>query len=138
MAEYVSNYVLLSEFECSHCRKLPPGLDLSHPFYSELFDSFSILRAEWGKPINITSGYRCPEHNFDVGGSLLSAHLWGALDCDLLPSEVVNFADMVNDLTPDLRMGVYTVAGSFVHIDTGYIISPRVSASHRRGKRWTG
>ena len=30
-----------------------------------------------GRPVRITSGYRCPEHNARVGGSTSSQHLYG-------------------------------------------------------------
>lgn len=35
------------------------------------------LREAWGKPIRVTSGYRCAELNRAVGGSLKSQHLTG-------------------------------------------------------------
>lgn len=35
------------------------------------------LREAWGKPITVTSGYRCPELNRAVGGSATSDHLKG-------------------------------------------------------------
>ena len=35
------------------------------------------LRNAWGKPITITSGYRCPALNKAVGGAYNSAHLEG-------------------------------------------------------------
>ena len=35
------------------------------------------LRGAWGKPITVTSGYRCPELNRAVGGSMTSDHLKG-------------------------------------------------------------
>ena len=42
------------------------------------------LREAWGGPLVVTSGYRCPELNRDVGGSATSAHTagWAA---DLVP-----------------------------------------------------
>lgn len=42
------------------------------------------LREAWGKPIHISSGYRCPKLNKRVGGSATSAHLKG-LAADLVP-----------------------------------------------------
>lgn len=57
------------------------------------------LREAWGGPLNVTSGYRCPELNRAVGGSATSAHTagWAA---DLVPDPddprgvqgLVNFA----------------------------------------------
>lgn len=35
------------------------------------------LRHEWGYPIRVTSGYRCPELNAAVGGSKTSQHMKG-------------------------------------------------------------
>lgn len=35
------------------------------------------LRAAWGRPIHVTSGYRCPLLNMAVGGSVTSAHKLG-------------------------------------------------------------
>ncbi len=35
------------------------------------------LRAHYGKPITVNSGYRCPELNKAVGGSATSDHLQG-------------------------------------------------------------
>ena len=35
------------------------------------------LREAWGKPITVTSGYRCPELNKAVGGAKTSHHLSG-------------------------------------------------------------
>lgn len=35
------------------------------------------LREAWGKPITVTSGYRCPELNRRVGGSRTSHHMRG-------------------------------------------------------------
>lgn len=35
------------------------------------------LREAWGRPLTVTSGYRCPELNKAVGGSKTSHHLRG-------------------------------------------------------------
>ena len=40
-------------------------------------DCLEAIRLEWGKPIVITSGYRCPELNKAVNGSKMSHHLVG-------------------------------------------------------------
>lgn len=40
------------------------------------------LREEFGAPLHINSGYRCPKHNAEVGGVSSSQHLQGKA-CDL-------------------------------------------------------
>lgn len=34
-------------------------------------------RFVYGRPILVTSGYRCPEHNTAIGGSRTSSHMFG-------------------------------------------------------------
>lgn len=52
------------------------------------------LREQLGKPIKVTSAYRCEKHNADVGGSTRSQHLQGtATDIqvkDISPSKIVS------------------------------------------------
>ena len=43
----------------------------------ELIAALEELRAKVGKPIHITSGFRCPFHNADVGGARNSQHILG-------------------------------------------------------------
>ena len=35
------------------------------------------IREDWGSPISVSSGYRCPELNAKVGGAKTSGHLYG-------------------------------------------------------------
>ncbi len=61
------------EFLCKHCGKVI--ID------SRLIELAERLRGYLGKPLIITSGYRCPEHNRRVGGVPDSPHIKGlALD----------------------------------------------------------
>ena len=47
----------------------------------ELIEFVDGVRAAWGGPLIVTSGYRCPQLNEKVGGAKTSAHLTGyALD----------------------------------------------------------
>ena len=140
MTEYLSEFLLFDEFKCGHCGLLPPDLfvhDIKRP-YSELFHIFDSVRATWGKPIPVTSGYRCPYHNKNIGGSQLSIHMWGlALDMDL-PStqEVEELYHLIDMDFNHLRIGKYTESGSFIHIDNGYEVTPRASHSWIPGTRW--
>ena len=133
----ISRYLLRSEYECACCGELPPDFDI-YP-YEEFFDVFDDIREEWGKPIKINSGYRCPVHNASLSGSSpISAHLFGlALDCDCADNmEVEQLFTLIDDMYPELRIKKYTGGSTFVHIDQAFKIYPRASESWREGARW--
>ena len=79
-----------------YIKKYPKGLDkkLSENFHLREFDCkcdqctetivdmvhvarLEQLRRELNKPIKITSGYRCKDHNYNVGGAKGSQHVLG-------------------------------------------------------------
>lgn len=78
------------------------------------------IREHFGKPITITSGYRCPTHNRNVGGATGSRHGKGdAADIvvsGVTPREVAQYAESIGIL----GIGLYETSndGHFVHIDT--------------------
>ena len=133
----LSKYISREEYACKHCNALPPDFDF-YP-YEEFFDVFDSIREEWGKPIKINSGYRCPVHNASLSGSSpISAHLFGlALDCECDDNmEVEQLFTLIDDMYPELRIRKYTGGSTFVHIDQAFKIYPRASESWREGARW--
>jgi hypothetical protein len=77
------------------------------------------IRDHFGKPITITSAYRCATHNKNVGGVSNSRHAKGqAADISVkgvTPAEVAKFAESIGIL----GIGLYEAKdGNFVHIDT--------------------
>lgn len=141
----IAPYITLAEYQCPCCMKLPPMIEeLADPndmpvIYSGFFDDFSVIRGAWGKPLRISSGYRCPKYNQSIGGSLMSVHTFGlALDCDVNINEVEKLDAIIEEVASHLRRGKYTNSGSFVHIDCGYDIYPRGSTSWIQGYRWYG
>lgn len=82
------------------------------------FDTVSSLdhaREDAGIPFVITSAYRCPEHNAEVGGVSSSAHVWGyAIDiaCEGSRSRHKIVTALLNNGFN--RMGI---AGDFIHAD---------------------
>lgn len=98
-----------AEFRC-HCRCMGDTVDY------ELMDALEALRLTLGKPINISSGFRCAEHNKKVNGAKNSYHLLGkAADiivADVSPEDVARAA---NGLWPHkYGIGVYK---GHTHID---------------------
>lgn len=49
------------------------------------------LREAWGKPLTVTSGYRCPALNKAVGGSRTSQHITGQA-ADIITGNIVDNA----------------------------------------------
>ena len=136
----IAPYITRAEYECSCCHALPPDLDTKRWLYDIFFAKFKEIREEWGKPIQISSGYRCKKKNVAEGGKDISVHLFGlALDLNLpTVGDVFELDDLIETLHPDLRRGMYTTAYTFIHVDMGYTIVPRAMPEWVMGARWTG
>ena len=86
----------------------------------QLVEYLQKIRDRFGKPIIISSGYRCERHNRSVGGATASKHKAG-MAADIMiagvaPSEVAKYAESIGVK----GIGLYETAkdGYFVHIDT--------------------
>lgn len=86
----------------------------------QLVDYLQKIREHFGKPITITSGYRCETHNRRVGGATGSRHSKGDA-ADIVVSgvssrEVAKYAESIGVK----GIGLYETAadGYFTHIDT--------------------
>lgn len=67
------------------------------------------LREAWGKPITVTSGYRCPQLNKAVGGVATSMHLQGRAADISTGNEVDN--RRLYQLILDLRLPYFELLG---------------------------
>jgi len=80
------------------------------------------LREAYGKPIYVTSGYRCPKHNAAVGGVKNSQHMAGeAADIHTgSPDENLKLAKLVVELGNYDQLILYGPAGTmkprFLHV----------------------
>ncbi len=97
------------EFECDCCGEAP----MSKVFLERL----QILRDMYGSPLSINSGYRCPAHNKNVGGSSKSRHMQG----DAVDISIVNMSGAQKhkllSLITQLEFGGIGIAKGFIHID---------------------
>lgn len=100
----------LAEFKCKCSRCDTVLVDTA------LTDILQQIRDHFGVSVNINSGYRCPEHNAEVGGASGSHHMQGmAADIvveGIAPKEVALYAESIGVK----RIGLYD---SFVHIGSG-------------------
>lgn len=98
------------EFECrckyEHCR--------SSYISPKLIDAYEKLRLKIGRPLTITSGHRCSEHNFKVGGATMSQHLRGyAVDI----STVNLNQNIVEKLAIESGFTFVKRYANFIHLD---------------------
>ena len=99
-----------AEFSCSHCG--------ANEINESLLDKLQLLRNKYGKPMKITSGYRCPKHPIEAKKASPGAHSTG-LACDIGVSG--SEAHQVLSLAMELEftgIGVQQKgAGRFIHVD---------------------
>ena len=66
-------YFKMKEFECRCWCGMPEEAKVNiEAMVSNVLDP---VRAKFGKPIKVNSGYRCKKHNAEVGGSPRSQHM---------------------------------------------------------------
>lgn len=108
----------LSEFACPCCgvRRMTATIQRN---LRRLAEGLQLLRDVLGKPVRITSGYRCPSRNRVVGGVPNSQHVLGlAADVvvdGLTPTEVAQAAAKIAVFRIG-GIGVYHSDG-FTHLD---------------------
>lgn len=99
----------VKEFACS---------DGSDPIFidSELVTILQKIRTHFGRAVTITSAYRTPTHNKNVGGEVFSQHIYGrAADIKvsgISPKKVATYAETL--LVGRGGIGIYD---TFTHID---------------------
>lgn len=119
----IGKYFDEHEFAC-HCDR--HGVDaeghpiLDHIIDKRLVDVLDRIRERLGVPITVNSGYRCPEHNAEVGGVSDSQHVLGtAADITYDGIDVDYLAEIAEECGAD-GIGKYYYQ-DFVHIDVrGY------------------
>lgn len=111
----LSENFLASEFLCHGS-----GCCSSGKIDDKLVEILQKIRDHFGKPVTITSGYRCPTWNTKIGGVKGSYHTYGqAADigvAGVAPAEVAKYAESIGVL----GIGLYETDkdGYFVHVDT--------------------
>ena len=99
------------EFDCTHCGK--------NEMQADFMLKLQALRSVYGKPMRITSGYRCPEHPIEAKKAQPGAHASGCA-CDI----GVEGQDAHRLLKLAFAAGFTGVgvqqkgSGRFIHLDT--------------------
>jgi uncharacterized protein YcbK (DUF882 family) len=103
-----------SEFAC----KGKDCCNHSAPVHPDLVEALQALRDRIGKPLSITSGFRCNRHNKAIGGEAHSFHTLGmaadvACQNGISPAQLATLAEGI-DLFREGGIGIYP---SWVHLD---------------------
>jgi hypothetical protein len=115
-----SNTKLSTNFDSSEFDCHGSGCCSSTLVDDKLVTYLQQIREHFGKPVNISSGYRCATHNKNIGGATKSRHSKGqAADIyinGVTPAEIAKYAESIGIL----GIGLYETNsdGFFVHVDT--------------------
>ena len=122
----ITNHFSSSEFECPCDKCTDQFID------SELVNKLEDLRNQYGSLIRITSGYRCPAHNQEVGGVANSAH------CTSLAADIQPIVMTVDELDKiyDIGYKLFDNIGDgrrlkFIHLDV------RPAKTDGKKRTWT-
>jgi uncharacterized protein YcbK (DUF882 family) len=106
----------MDEFECK-CGCVMPEFVKKN--VQELAENLQVLRNVVGR-LDPTNGYRCKDHNADVGGSVNSQHLKGkAADIkskQFSPSEIATITDDLMK-SEKFKIGGVGIYNTFTHVD---------------------
>ena len=100
------------EFDCSHCGK--------NEMKPEFMAKLQVLRMRYGKPMRITSGYRCPKHSIEAKKPKPGAHASGCA-CDIGVDGQQAYELMKHAFALGFKgIGVSQKSGGprFIHLDT--------------------
>lgn len=103
-----------SEFACKHCGE--------NKIDDRVLVMAQTIRDALGVPVRVNSGYRCPEHNANVGGVKGSKHTLGKaadLSCSLGSAKMFETVKQLKaeGKLPDLDYCIKYK--TFIHIDCG-------------------
>ena len=99
------------EFDCTHCGK--------NEMRADFMERLQALRNAYGKPMRITSGFRCAEHPIEAKKAKPGSHASGCA-CDI----GIDGPDAHQLLSIALQLGFTGIgvqqkgSGRFIHLDT--------------------
>lgn len=113
-----SPHLSWNELACRDAIRTPYPLDWRSTRAVALAAAFEALRAQVGRPLVITSAYRTPAYNRQIGGAPNSQHVQGrALDIVVPNGWTAHDLGAAAQDTPGIHgVGIYPTRG-FVHID---------------------
>ena len=106
----LSPHFSTAELACRHCGKLKVE--------RRLLDALEALRKLAGKPVVVHDGYRCQDHNQEVGGVTNSEHTRGmAADVDIPGLSLQQMYELALQVPAFVEGGVGAYDTGFLHVD---------------------
>ena len=122
MSKYFNRHEIMCHCGCRQ------GENIVNPI---LLESLDELRERYGRPIYVECMYRCPAHNYAVGGVLNSQHIYGNAADIWVDGDYEEFYNFV--IESKLFDGVgYYPNDEFVHVDV------RSGGTEPNGYWWCG
>ena len=110
MPDFLSPHFTKQELACHHCGRLV--------VLPRLLEALEALRSRAGGPILVQDGYRCPEHNLQVGGVRDSQHRMGmAADIVICGCSLQQMFDLADSVPQFAQGGIGVYDGGFIHVD---------------------
>lgn len=107
----IGKYFTAWEFACPHCNECLVD--------DELIIILDSIREEIKSPVIVTSGFRCKEHNLEIGGAPQSKHMLGIAADIISPKLTLKELFRITENILGNRGGLgYYPARGFIHIDT--------------------
>lgn len=101
------------EFRC----KCPKCVGTDPDMNEEVVKAAQKIRDYFARPVIVSSGLRCKEHNAEVGGVYNSKHLTGeAVDFCVTGIHSVNVINYIKRSIPEIKY-VYAINDSYVHMN---------------------
>jgi len=110
----LSKHFSRAELACKHCGRIGPYPQR----LKKLLALLEKIRGGVGKPVRVTSGYRCPDHNREVGGVSNSYHMLDMAADIYVPGMKLQDLARIAEKAGAGGIGVYSYSG-FVHVDIG-------------------
>jgi zinc D-Ala-D-Ala carboxypeptidase len=107
----MSQYFSDKEMACKHCGKV--NMD---PLFMDYLDE---VREQYGKPLIVTSGYRCPEHPIEAKKTKAGAHTTGrAVDFAVDRKDAYELLEIAIGTDWFTGIGIQQKgSGRFIHLD---------------------
>jgi putative chitinase len=115
----VSKFFAVQEVTQGDRRRIPQRGSVVEANVIKLATQLDIIRVKWGKPIGVTSWYRPPLVNAEVGGVTNSQHILGtAVDVYDYSGDHIRFENFLDLAWGDRALGYGVASGrGFTHLD---------------------